>query len=210
MNMLKNMSEINFKSSFSPPSFTKSIKPSIWFEGGNVEFKTAELKREYIVSKDFLNSHRVKEIEFTNYVNKTGCDKFIKPIINLMDNHDYILTHNSEVIFDSYNGERLELILDHYAPKKSKKEREEQLYKVSPIDSILTGTLSDTVRIYLFIENDPNVISKYTFVFCDIYHLAIPSASERKSAITNRTNTYKQYSPYGFHLKDIISAATLF
>lgn len=183
-------------------SLYKEPKKAI-IEGGKVKFQeNTELDREIEISEKFVTSHRIKEIKFCNFIPHKPSMELVQCCSSLEKNLEIAYKKNSVIDFSKSNTNRLHKVLDFYS-NLSKKDREGKIFKYDAEVSSLLGINSSIMRVYLQIENIPNKKTVYKYIFCDPYHLAIPSFHKGKSPKQMIEENYRKYSGHNKHLRDI-------
>ncbi|MCJ1996647.1 hypothetical protein GYN67_08080 [Lactococcus piscium] len=177
-------------------------------EGGKVKFEgNTELDREIEISEKFATSDRIKEIKFCNYIPSDPPSDLRQCCSSLETNLEIVYEKNNVIDFSRSNADRLHKVLDVYSTLPHS-EREGRIFKFEAETSNYLGTSSKIMRVYVQIENTPNEKTIYKYIFCDPYHLAIPSEHKGRTSKQVMEDNYRKYSSYNNHIRDIFQTKT--
>lgn len=168
------------------PSKSRVIKGSdqkskkIFRHGGVYDLTPSNsLRRSIVVSDNFLTSYENKKVKFTNFVyldKKMNSINLIRNLEKLRDNPDSILEEAinkiEEVSFQQTNSYKLKDILSYYCDDWD----ENQIFKFDGEKTSSHGKIDNAFRVYVKVDIVPGISTIYSFVFCDVHHLALISS----------------------------------
>lgn len=163
-------------------------------------------KNEFVrASDDFLKSFKNPQIRFTNFIDPKNITEPTKQTLRmLIDNIEFVSKNTEQVELSNRNATRLKKVLKHYMPKETFSDDNNMIFKVDGVSISNSHFVKENpVRIYLKVEiqEEQNI---YQLIFCDIYHLCLPTYHDGKNRDQMLNQTYSRYSHCKEHLEYVL------
>ncbi|MCD5030189.1 hypothetical protein [Enterococcus asini] len=194
-----------------PKAIQKELSPkstirAVLQSGGTALLRSPTEKSEVVMARhNFLKSYKDSKINFTNYVDLKNITEPTRETLRmLIDNIEFVSKNTEQVELRNRNAVRLIKVLKHYMPEEVFSDDNNMIFKVDGVSTCGNHFVKENpFRIYLKIEmKDKQNI--YQLIFCDIYHLCLPTYHGGKTRNQMLNQTYARYSYCKEHLEYVL------
>lgn len=189
--------------------FKTSVPRITLIQGGIEVFSMLEKEVTLRVNPKFKKSYKNKELLFTNFVNKKNCKVQKESLDLFFSDITYIKKKNNKIFFNELKKDdrkRLFDILTYYCEDYDEVKIKEELYKIDLERNSELGIPNKIMKIYLYIRYNVDDKIEYEILFCDLYHLVIPTGHNGKSQKKVQKESYDLARDYQEHIEFLLSS----